>query len=112
MVVLVPAAPRMRTERESQAILTSGWLDAILGACRHPMTLNVGSRCCPRSRDAPAAPRRAALGTGKRAAGEARDRWIDARAEREESPGRWGWDENDAAAARALAGEPDEENGA
>ncbi|MFI6799522.1 hypothetical protein [Streptosporangium canum] len=57
-------------------------------------------------------PCRAVLGTGKRAAGEARDRWIDARAEREESPGCWSWDENDAAVARTLAGEPDEENGA
>ncbi|MEV4245697.1 hypothetical protein AB0J63_20060 [Streptosporangium canum] len=57
-------------------------------------------------------PRRAGLGTGKRVAGEARDRWTDAQAEREESPGRWGWGENDVATARTLAGEPDEENGA
>ncbi|UUU23244.1 hypothetical protein [Streptomyces sp. DSM 40750] len=50
----------------------------------------------------------AALGTTKQAAWEAHKRWIDQQAKREEDPGHWGWDENDVAAARVLAGEPGE----
>ncbi|MEW1720719.1 hypothetical protein [Streptomyces sp. NPDC093109] len=50
----------------------------------------------------------AALGTSKQAAWEAHNRWIDEQARQQEDPGHWGWDENDIAAARTLAGEPDE----
>lgn len=50
----------------------------------------------------------AALGTTKQAAWEAHKRWIDEQAERDDDPGHWGWDENAIAAARALAGEPDD----
>lgn len=49
----------------------------------------------------------AALGTSKQAAWEAHSRWIDEQAERRGSPGHVGWDDNDVAAARRLAGEPD-----
>lgn len=44
----------------------------------------------------------------KQAAWEAHTRWIDAQAEVFGQPGRMGFDEADLAAARALAGEPDE----
>ncbi|MGW4642907.1 hypothetical protein ACWEN6_30625 [Sphaerisporangium sp. NPDC004334] len=50
----------------------------------------------------------AALGTSKQAAWETHNRWIDEQAKREDSPGHWGWDDDDVAAARALAGEPHE----
>jgi hypothetical protein len=50
----------------------------------------------------------AALGMSKQAAWEAHTRWIDAQAEVFGQPGRIGFDEEDLAAARALAGEPDE----
>lgn len=53
-----------------------------------------------------------ALGTSKQAAWETHNRWIDEQAAREGDPGHWGWDEDDLAAARTLAGEPDEEGGA
>ncbi|MET8161953.1 hypothetical protein ABZT47_36820 [Sphaerisporangium sp. NPDC005289] len=52
----------------------------------------------------------AALGTSKQAAWETHNRWIDEQAKRDHSPGHWGWDDDDVAAARALAGEPDEED--
>lgn len=48
----------------------------------------------------------AALGTSKQAAWEAHNRWIDEQA-REPGAGHWGWDADEVAAARALAGEPD-----
>ncbi|MET4921742.1 hypothetical protein P3L51_05165 [Streptomyces sp. PSRA5] len=48
----------------------------------------------------------AALGTSKQAAWEAHHRWIDEQA-RETGAGHWGWDADEVAAARALAGEPD-----
>jgi hypothetical protein len=50
----------------------------------------------------------AALGMTKQAAWEAHTRWIDAQAEVFGKPGRMGFDEEDVAEARALAGEPDE----
>ncbi|MER6171873.1 hypothetical protein [Streptosporangium sp. NPDC001681] len=50
----------------------------------------------------------AALGTSKQAAWEAHNRWIDEQAG--ERDGHWGWDENDVAAARILAGDPEGEN--
>ncbi len=53
----------------------------------------------------------AALGTSKQAAWETHNRWIDEQAKREDTPGHWGWDDNDVAAARALAGEPNEKDG-
>ncbi|GAA2992050.1 hypothetical protein [Streptosporangium longisporum] len=53
----------------------------------------------------------AALGTSKQAAWEAHNRWIDEQA-RPESPGHHGWDEDAVADARALAGEPDGQDGA
>lgn len=46
----------------------------------------------------------AALGMSKQAAWEAHTRWIDAQAEVFGEPGRIGFDEEDLAAARALAG--------
>ncbi|GGK20240.1 hypothetical protein GCM10011583_60180 [Streptomyces camponoticapitis] len=48
----------------------------------------------------------AALGTSKQAAWEAHNRWIDEQAQ-EPSAGHWGWDADEVAAARALAGDPD-----
>ncbi|MER5472900.1 hypothetical protein ABZX90_26540 [Streptomyces sp. NPDC002935] len=50
----------------------------------------------------------AALGTSKQAAWEAHTRWIDAQAAVYGEPGRLGFDEEDVARARAVAGEPDE----
>ncbi len=50
----------------------------------------------------------AALGTTKQAAWEAHHRWIDEQA-RERDGGHWGWDGDEVAAARALAGGPDDE---
>lgn len=47
----------------------------------------------------------AALGTSKQAAWEAHGRWIDDQAEQFRRSGYSGMDENDEAAARALAGE-------
>ncbi|MGH1551520.1 hypothetical protein ACRAWF_02925 [Streptomyces sp. L7] len=44
----------------------------------------------------------------KQAAWEAHTRWIDAQAEVHGQPGRIGFDEEDLAKARALAGDPDE----
>ncbi|MFE2889026.1 hypothetical protein [Streptomyces sp. NPDC059272] len=44
----------------------------------------------------------------KQAAWEAQTRWIDARKEVFGPPGSIGFDEDDLAAARARAGEPDE----
>ncbi|MFF7456985.1 hypothetical protein [Kitasatospora sp. NPDC008115] len=53
----------------------------------------------------------AALGTSKQAAWEAHNRWIDEQARRpEDRGGHWGWDERDLASARALAGDPGEED--
>ncbi|WP_329164254.1 hypothetical protein OG204_00760 [Streptomyces sp. NBC_01387] len=51
----------------------------------------------------------AALGTSKQAAWEAHSRWIDEQAE-PQSDGHWGWDETDTAAARTLAGQPEDED--
>ncbi|MFF4035875.1 hypothetical protein ACFYZ2_40075 [Streptomyces sviceus] len=47
----------------------------------------------------------AALGTSKQAAWEAHTRWIDAQAAAHGRPGQLGFDETDAAEARAVAGE-------
>ncbi|MEU3164088.1 hypothetical protein [Streptosporangium sp. NPDC006930] len=47
----------------------------------------------------------AALGTSKQAAWEAHNRWIDEQTG--ERDGHWGWNEDDAAAARTLAGDPE-----
>jgi hypothetical protein len=49
----------------------------------------------------------AALGTSKQAAWEAHMRWIDAQAAAHGRPGQTGFDETDAAEARAIAGEPE-----
>ncbi|GAA3515886.1 hypothetical protein FHR32_006061 [Streptosporangium album] len=51
----------------------------------------------------------AALGTSKQAAWEAHSRWIDEQAKEHQHNGHWGWDENDVAAARTLAGAPEGE---
>jgi hypothetical protein len=48
----------------------------------------------------------AALGTTKQAAWEAHNRWIDGQAEQHRRSGYQGLDADDAAAARALAGQP------
>lgn len=48
----------------------------------------------------------AALGTTKQAAWEAHSRWIDGQAEQHRRSGYQGLDADDAAAARALAGQP------
>ncbi|MEU8194328.1 hypothetical protein AB0C10_11150 [Microbispora amethystogenes] len=48
----------------------------------------------------------AALGTTKQSAWEAHQRWIDEQA-RLRSEGHWGWDGDEVAAARALAGAPE-----
>ncbi|GAA3829370.1 hypothetical protein GCM10022226_57790 [Sphaerisporangium flaviroseum] len=50
----------------------------------------------------------AALGTTKQAAWEAHNRWIDEQA-RHRDGGHWGWDDDEAAAARALSGRPEDE---
>ncbi|WP_433225161.1 hypothetical protein [Actinomadura formosensis] len=50
----------------------------------------------------------AALGTSKQAAWETHNRWIDEQARQQDAPGHWGWDDTDVAAARALAGEPND----
>ncbi|MEU6357719.1 hypothetical protein ABZ896_51940 [Streptomyces sp. NPDC047072] len=50
----------------------------------------------------------AALGTSKQAAWEAHTRWIDAQEAAYGTPGQMGFDETDAAEARAVAGEPEE----
>ncbi|MET8337560.1 hypothetical protein ABZV14_28680 [Streptosporangium canum] len=52
----------------------------------------------------------AALGTSKQAAWEAHNRWIDEQAREHRRDGHWGWDENDVAAARTLAGPPEGED--
>ncbi|WP_067186729.1 hypothetical protein [Microtetraspora niveoalba] len=49
----------------------------------------------------------AALGTAKQSAWEAHQRWIDEQA-RHQGEGHWGWDGDEVAAARALAGEPED----
>jgi hypothetical protein len=49
----------------------------------------------------------AALGTSKQAAWEAHSRWIDGQAEQHRRSGYEGLDESAAAAARALAGDPE-----
>jgi hypothetical protein len=49
----------------------------------------------------------AALGTSKQAAWEAHGRWIDDQAAQHRRSGYEGMDEHDAAAARALAGDPE-----
>ncbi|GAA2986381.1 hypothetical protein [Streptosporangium longisporum] len=51
----------------------------------------------------------AALGTSKQAAWETHGRWIDDQAEQHRRNGYEGLDKNDAAAARAVAGEPESE---
>jgi len=51
----------------------------------------------------------AALGTSKQAAWEAHTRWIDGQADQHQRSGYEGLDPSDAAAARALAGEPDDD---
>jgi hypothetical protein len=53
----------------------------------------------------------AALGTSKQAAWEAHGRWIDGQAEQHEHDGYEGLDPSEAAAARALAGEPEDDGG-
>ncbi|PJE94414.1 hypothetical protein CUT44_29730 [Streptomyces carminius] len=52
----------------------------------------------------------AALGTSKQAAWEAHNRWIDEQAERHPDSGHRGLDDGEVAAARALAGRPDEDS--
>lgn len=52
----------------------------------------------------------AALGTSKQAAWETHNRWIDEQAREHRRDGHWGWDENDVAAARTLAGPPEGED--
>jgi hypothetical protein len=49
----------------------------------------------------------AALGTSKQAAWEAHNRWIDEQAAQPGRDGHWGWDDDDLADARTLAGQPD-----
>ncbi len=49
----------------------------------------------------------AALGTSKQAAWEAHNRWIEEQAAVHGRPGRIGFDEDDVAEARAVAGQPD-----
>jgi hypothetical protein len=49
----------------------------------------------------------AALGTSKQAAWEAHSRWIDEQAAQPRRDGHWGWDDDDLADARTLAGQPD-----
>lgn len=51
----------------------------------------------------------AALGTSKQAAWETHRRWIGEQAGRRDDPGHWGWDDAGVTAARALAGEPGDE---
>jgi hypothetical protein len=51
----------------------------------------------------------AALGTSKQAAWESHSRWIDQQVAKRGRIGYMGMDEAQAAAARALAGEPDDE---
>ncbi|MEE1939802.1 hypothetical protein V1L54_10355 [Streptomyces sp. TRM 70361] len=53
----------------------------------------------------------AALGTSKQAAWEAHNRWIDEQARRHPDSGHRGLDDEEVAAARALAGRPDEDPG-
>src|SRR4051794_23324349 len=48
-----------------------------------------------------------ALGTTRQSAWEAHQRWIDGQAAQRGQVGQIGFDEQDAAAARALAGSPD-----
>src|SRR3954469_19716806 len=48
-----------------------------------------------------------ALGTTRQSAWEAHQRWIDGQAAQRGQVGQIGFDERDAAAARALAGSPD-----
>lgn len=50
-----------------------------------------------------------ALGTTRQAAWETHTRWIDAQVARRDEVTRLGYDEADAAAARALAGDPDDD---
>ncbi|MFF0311986.1 ClpX C4-type zinc finger protein [Streptosporangium sp. NPDC004379] len=50
----------------------------------------------------------AALGTTRQAAWEAHNRWIDEQS-RQGDDGHWGWSGDEAAAARALAGDPADE---
>ncbi|WP_051764346.1 hypothetical protein [Streptomyces sp. NRRL F-5135] len=50
----------------------------------------------------------AALGTSKQAAWEAHTRWIEEQRRQHLRTGSIGWDETDEAAARALAGDPDD----
>lgn len=52
----------------------------------------------------------AALGTSKQAAWEAHGRWIDEQAEQHKRSGYEGLSEHEAAAARAIAGDPDSED--
>ncbi|GLW11290.1 hypothetical protein Misp01_64180 [Microtetraspora sp. NBRC 13810] len=54
----------------------------------------------------------AALGTTKQAAWEAHHRWIDEQAERQPDGGHWGWDGDEVAAARTLAGKAGDEGAA
>jgi hypothetical protein len=49
----------------------------------------------------------AALGTSKQAAWETHSRWIDGQAAHPARDGHVGWDDDDLAAARALAGQPE-----
>jgi hypothetical protein len=49
----------------------------------------------------------AALGTSKQAAWETHSRWIEGQAARPMRDGHLGWDDDDMAAARALAGQPE-----
>ncbi|MFE3738324.1 hypothetical protein [Streptomyces sp. NPDC059134] len=51
----------------------------------------------------------AALGTSKQAAWEAHHRWIDEQGGERMRTGSIGWDDTEVAAARALAGGPDDE---
>ncbi|GII81403.1 hypothetical protein Sru01_63850 [Sphaerisporangium rufum] len=53
----------------------------------------------------------AAVGTTKQSAWEAHQRWIDEQG-RQQAEGHWGWDGDEVAAARALAGRPEDQEAA
>ncbi|GHE26404.1 hypothetical protein GCM10017673_30230 [Streptosporangium violaceochromogenes] len=94
---------RLLTRQEALELLALG--EVIARKASHGRHLTVRSA---RRAGASWAQIGAALGTAKQSAWEAHRRWIDEQARGREE-GHWGWDGDETAAARALAGGPEEQ---
>jgi hypothetical protein len=99
-----PAGPPALTQQEALELLALGEVIARKAACGRQLTIRSA-----RAAGASWSQIGAALGTSKQSAWEGHGRWIDQQAGQHGRIGYAGMDEQQTAAARALAGHADEE---